>query len=33
MFTEIALWLTVVLTMTSGVLYLWRNRAIYLSDI
>jgi CDP-diacylglycerol--glycerol-3-phosphate 3-phosphatidyltransferase len=32
-FAEIALWLTVVLTMTSGVLYLWRNRALYLSDM
>ena len=32
-FTEIALWVTVVLTAASGVLYLWRNRAIYLSDI
>lgn len=32
-FAEIALWLTVVLTMTSGVLYLSRNRALYLSDM
>jgi CDP-diacylglycerol--glycerol-3-phosphate 3-phosphatidyltransferase len=32
-FAEIALWLTVVLTLTSGVLYLWRNRALYLSDM
>jgi CDP-diacylglycerol---glycerol-3-phosphate 3-phosphatidyltransferase len=32
-FAEIALWLTVILTMTSGVLYLWRNRALYLSDM
>jgi hypothetical protein len=32
-FTEIALWVTVVLTAASGVLYLWRNRAIYLSDV
>ena len=30
---EIALWLTVVLTATSGILYLWRNRAFYLSDM
>jgi branched-subunit amino acid transport protein len=32
-FAEVALWVTVVLTMTSGVLYLWRNRALYLSDM
>ena len=32
-FTEIALWVTVVLTASSGLIYLWRNRAIYLSDV
>src|SRR5258708_3753124 len=32
-FTLIMLWLTVALTASSGVLYLWRNRRIYLSDI
>jgi CDP-diacylglycerol--glycerol-3-phosphate 3-phosphatidyltransferase len=32
-FADIALWVTVVLTATSGVLYLWRNRALYLSDM
>jgi CDP-diacylglycerol--glycerol-3-phosphate 3-phosphatidyltransferase len=32
-FAEVALWLTVVLTTTSGLLYLWRNRALYLSDV
>ena len=32
-FAEAALWLTVVLTTTSGILYLWRNRALYLSDV
>jgi len=32
-FTEIALWLTVVLTAASGLIYLWRNREIYLSDL
>jgi CDP-diacylglycerol--glycerol-3-phosphate 3-phosphatidyltransferase len=32
-FTEIALWLTVVLTMASGIIYLWRNRALYLNDL
>jgi len=31
-FAEIALWLSVVLTAVSGLVYLWRNRAIYLSD-
>jgi CDP-diacylglycerol---glycerol-3-phosphate 3-phosphatidyltransferase len=32
-FSEIALWVTVVLTASSGALYLWRNRALYLSDM
>jgi CDP-diacylglycerol--glycerol-3-phosphate 3-phosphatidyltransferase len=32
-FTEIALWLTVALTAASGLIYLWRNREIYLSDL
>jgi CDP-diacylglycerol---glycerol-3-phosphate 3-phosphatidyltransferase len=32
-FAEIALWVTVVLTMTSGVLYLWRNRMLYMNDV
>jgi CDP-diacylglycerol---glycerol-3-phosphate 3-phosphatidyltransferase len=32
-FTEIALWLTVVLTAASGLIYLWRNREIYLNDM
>ncbi|MGB7768145.1 MAG: CDP-diacylglycerol--glycerol-3-phosphate 3-phosphatidyltransferase [Verrucomicrobiia bacterium] len=32
-FADIALWLTVVLTATSGVLYLWRNRALYMNDV
>jgi len=31
-FTQIAIWLSVILTATSGALYLWKNRAIYLSD-
>jgi hypothetical protein len=31
-FTEIMLWLTVALTVASGLIYLWRNREIYLSD-
>jgi len=33
LFTEIALWLTVALTAASGMIYLWRNREIYLSDV
>lgn len=32
-FTLLALWLTVVLTATSGLLYLWRNRQLYLHDM
>ena len=31
-FAEIMLWVTVALTAASGLIYLWRNRAIYLSD-
>jgi len=31
-FAEIALWVTVMLTAVSGLIYLWRNRAVYLSD-
>jgi CDP-diacylglycerol--glycerol-3-phosphate 3-phosphatidyltransferase len=32
-FAEILLWVTVVLTAFSGVIYLWRNRHIYLDDM
>ena len=32
-FTEISLWVTVVLTATSGQIYLWRNRRLYLEDM
>jgi len=32
-FALLALWLTVLLTTTSGVLYLWRNRQLYLDDM
>ena len=32
-FAEIMLWITVVLTATSGLIYLWRNRALYLDDM
>jgi len=31
-FAEIMLWVTVLLTATSGLIYLWRNRPIYLND-
>ena len=31
-FARIALWVTVALTAVSGLVYLWRNREIYLSD-
>jgi CDP-diacylglycerol--glycerol-3-phosphate 3-phosphatidyltransferase len=33
MFAEIMLWLTVALTAASGLIYLWRNRALYLEDV
>ena len=32
-FALVALWTTVLLTATSGVLYLWRNRALYFEDV
>jgi CDP-diacylglycerol--glycerol-3-phosphate 3-phosphatidyltransferase len=32
-FAELMLWLAVILTATSGALYLWRNRALYLNDM
>jgi CDP-diacylglycerol--glycerol-3-phosphate 3-phosphatidyltransferase len=32
-FAQAALWITVMLTFTSGALYLWRNRQIYLQDM
>jgi phosphatidylglycerophosphate synthase len=32
-FAEIMLWITVVLTAMSGIIYLWRNRALYLDDV
>ena len=31
-FAALALWVTVLLTATSGALYLWRNRRLYLSE-
>jgi CDP-diacylglycerol--glycerol-3-phosphate 3-phosphatidyltransferase len=30
---KVALWVTVVLTFSSGMLYLWRNRHLYLRDM
>ena len=32
-FTVVAEWVAVVLTLLSGSIYLWRNRAIYLNDL
>jgi CDP-diacylglycerol---glycerol-3-phosphate 3-phosphatidyltransferase len=32
-FAKIMLWLTVALTASSGLIYLWRNREIYLSEV
>ena len=32
-FAQLALWLTVLLTATSGLLYLYRNRELYLNDV
>jgi CDP-diacylglycerol--glycerol-3-phosphate 3-phosphatidyltransferase len=32
-FAELAKWVAVALTFTSGWMYLWRNRAIYLQDL
>jgi CDP-diacylglycerol---glycerol-3-phosphate 3-phosphatidyltransferase len=32
-FAEVMLWVTVALTALSGIIYLWRNREIYLNDM
>ena len=32
-FTQISIWVAVILTFISGWLYLWRNRKIYLNDM
>ena len=32
-FAKVMLWVTVVLTALSGIIYLWRNRALYLDDL
>jgi CDP-diacylglycerol---glycerol-3-phosphate 3-phosphatidyltransferase len=33
MFAAIMLWVTVVLTAASGMIYLWRNRALFMEDL
>ena len=33
MFAEVMLWVTIALTAASGIIYLWRNRALYLHDM
>jgi CDP-diacylglycerol--glycerol-3-phosphate 3-phosphatidyltransferase len=32
-FTRLSLWVTTLLTLTSGVIYFWRNRTLYLDDM
>ncbi len=32
-FAPLSLWVAVILTFTSGAIYLWRNRQLYLSDL
>ena len=32
-FAMIMLWITVALTAISGLIYLWRNRALYMEDV
>ena len=32
-FEPVSLWVAVILTLASGGIYLWRNRALYLSDL
>jgi CDP-diacylglycerol--glycerol-3-phosphate 3-phosphatidyltransferase len=32
-FAPLSLWVAVILTFTSGVIYLWRNRRLYLVDL
>lgn len=32
-FTELSKWVSVMLTLYSGAVYLWRNRALYLDDV
>lgn len=33
LFALFSLWITVLLTLTSGLIYLWRNRELFLSDM
>jgi CDP-diacylglycerol--glycerol-3-phosphate 3-phosphatidyltransferase len=33
LFAEIMLWITIALTAGSGLIYLWRNRALYLDEV
>ncbi len=32
-FAKLSLWVAVILTFTSGAIYLWRNRRLYLADL
>jgi CDP-diacylglycerol--glycerol-3-phosphate 3-phosphatidyltransferase len=32
-FTTLSVWLAVILTLSSGIVYLWRNRGLYLVDL
>jgi CDP-diacylglycerol---glycerol-3-phosphate 3-phosphatidyltransferase len=32
-FTRLSIWVAMILTFSSGVLYLWRNRGLYLVDL
>jgi CDP-diacylglycerol--glycerol-3-phosphate 3-phosphatidyltransferase len=32
-FTQISIWLAIILTFTSGSIYLWKNRRLYLQDL
>jgi CDP-diacylglycerol--glycerol-3-phosphate 3-phosphatidyltransferase len=32
-FASLSLWLAIIMTFTSGVIYLWRNRRLYLVDL
>jgi len=32
-FTEISIWVAVILTFTSGAMYLWKNRRLYLEEM
>jgi len=32
-FTPISVWVAIIMTATSGVIYLWRNRSLYLAEL